>query len=567
MKKRLFLAILVVPILAIALVLCGFLVSRYSVGPFNKFANRIEKKLTESSGQASDLEKRLSVIETTNVRLVGDVYDVPRDEFKSGGALAPWGDELLVMHRRGTIRRLVEGEGVFPTAISAPENGLKDYEKVARSEKYSSFFHRADRMRFNDLMHVDTPQLHGLIISYSFFNNDDVCYGSRVAWLDVPRDAKPSTFEAAATDWRVIFETQPCLELNPTWTAFDGIMAGGRMAFEAPSTLYFGSGEYHLDGVHTYDVGIQSPDTDYGKVIAIDLLSGEARHHSIGHRNMQGVAVDTSGRLWTTEHMIRGGDELNLIREGANYGWPLETYGTLYSGLPFPGEGTDGRHDLHTSPAYAWLPSSGVSSLAAIDGFHPTWDGDLLAGSLSSPDHGQSLFRIRVEGDDVVFAERIRLEERIRYVTQWGADKIAAMIDNENVVVVFRAEERVDVLGRALSNVQKTMEPALFAQVEQAARACNECHGFERGAQGAGPELHNVVGRKVGGGLYENYSDALAGRGGVWDRETLAQYIANPSGFAPGTSMPSPGLEAGPVVDGVVDLLEAVGKLRDLTYN
>ncbi len=553
----------------VILFLGGFSAGRYSFGPFNNLADRVERKWLELTGQPSEFESRYSLIETTNVRLVGDVYEVPRTEYTSGGALAPWGDELLVMHRRGTIRRLIEGEGFFSSSIATPDNGLADYEHIAVLEEFSDFSHRPAGMRYNDLVFVDTAGLHGLAISYSFFNADEICYGSRVAWLDVPHGADPSTFEAVSSDWRVLFETSPCLELNPTWTAFDGIMAGGRMAVDKGGTLYFGSGEYHLDGVHTYDVGIQSPETDYGKVIAIDIATGEARHHSIGHRNMQGVAIDTQGRLWTTEHMIRGGDELNLIREGLNYGWPLETYGTLYSGMPFPNRGEDGRHVLHQSPAYAWLPSAGVSSLTAIDGFHPTWDGDLLAGSLAGTEHGQSLFRLRVENNDVIFAERIRLGDRIRYITQWGADRIAVMIDHANIIVVFRVEERIDVLARALEQIESDMEPEIFAQVTQAARGCNECHSFERNVQMTGPSLANVVGRPIGKSYYENYSSALGNRGGNWDVYSLRVYITEPSEFAPGTSMPGQGLERGPVVDGLIKLLEAAGNASEnhLGYN
>jgi len=551
------------------LVLGGFLISRFGVGPFNGFAERVERNLAELRGEPSELERRVGVIETTNVRLVGTVYDIPRQEFTSGGALAPWGDDLLVLNRRGTIRRLVEGEGVLPTAIETPENGLEAYEAHVAAEDDPRFFHRPDRQRFNDLMLVDSGPLHGLAVSYSFFDPEAVCYGSRVAWIDVPRGETAASFAAAAEDWEVIFETSPCLELNPTWTAFDGIMAGGRMAFEAPSTLYYGSGEYHLDGVHTYDVGIQSPDNDYGKLVAIDLATREARHHSTGHRNMQGVAIDTEGRLWTAEHMIRGGDELNLIEEDANYVWPLETYGTLYSGLPFPNQGEDGRHVLHTAPLHAWLPSAGVSALAAIDGFHPTWDGDLLAGSLSSPEHGQSLFRIRIEDGHVVFAERIRLDARIRYVTQWGPDRIAVLIDHRNAVVVFRAQERVDVLGRALATLEARTDADLFAQVAQATRTCNECHSFERNAQGAGPSLAGVVGREIGGAYFDNYSSAMASHGGVWDRESLARYIVDPQSVVPGTTMAAQGLEPGPVVEGLIDLLEIAGEQAegDMPYN
>jgi cytochrome c2 len=565
--KRVIIAGLALAVMG-GLALAGFVVSYSNIGPFNSFADRVERNLNEAAGRPTEFDLRMDTIETTNVRLRGEVYDIPRSEFTSGGGLAPWGEDLLVLNRRGTIRRLIEGEGIIETAIRPPDNGREAYEAVAASEEYASFTHRPQRHRFNDIIYVNMPELHGLALSYSWFNKEEVCYGSRVAWIDVPRGETAATFEAAPEDWEVIFETAPCLGLNATWTSFDGMMAGGRMAFEAPSTLYFGSGDYHLDGVHTYDVGIQSPDTDYGKVIAIDLLTREAGHFSIGHRNLQGMAVDLEGRLWTAEHMIRGGDELNQARQGGNYGWPLETYGSLYSGLPFPNQGEEGRHLLNTSPAYAWLPSSGVSGLTVIDGFHPTWDGDLLASSLSNSELGQSLFRIRVEGADAIFAERIRIGDRLRYVAQWG-ERIAVMTDSSNTVIVFRPEERIDALARSLERLETEMEPELLAQVNQVARGCNECHSYERNIQGAGPSLADVVGREIGGSNYENYSDALSSFGGIWDRDLLAQYITDPDGIASGTSMPSQGLEPGPVVEGMIDLLEVVGEEAgfDLPYD
>ena len=66
------------------------------------------------------------------------------------------------------------------------------------------------------------------------------------------------------------------------------------------------------------------------KVIAIDLATDESRIASIGHRNSQGIAVDSLGRVWSVEHGPKGGDELNLIEEGQNYGWPIETAGLQY---------------------------------------------------------------------------------------------------------------------------------------------------------------------------------------------------------------------------------------------
>lgn len=123
---------------------------------------------------------------------------------------------------------------------------------------------------------------------------------------------------------------------------------------------------------------------------------------SYGHRNPQGIAVDpSSGNLWTTEHGPRGGDELNLIRPGRNYGWPLATHGMNYDGTPVSAftemEGLE-------SPVRHWTPSIAASPIHFYRGdAFPGWKGSLFLGSLAR----QQLFRFEVEGARIVFQELV----------------------------------------------------------------------------------------------------------------------------------------------------------------
>lgn len=124
---------------------------------------------------------------------------------------------------------------------------------------------------------------------------------------------------------------------------------------------------------------------------------------SYGHRNPQGLAFDLDGRLWVTEHGPRGGDELNLIEKGRNYGWPLVSFGINYSDAPFrtpwPPEGSD-----IAMPTYVWLPSIAACGLDVMRGdMFPTWRGDLMAGGLA----GQNVDRLRVKDGEVVEREEI----------------------------------------------------------------------------------------------------------------------------------------------------------------
>jgi cytochrome c2 len=536
--------------------------------PFHRLITRIERKIDRSRGGPTETERKVALLETTFLQLRGEVWPQPDNDFVNGGALAVWGEDLLVMNRLGRVMRFEPGAGLQPTAIRPPESGRDAYVAASQTEAYKGYLHQPDKFRFNDLKVIEAPGLRGLAISYTHYDAAQECYGTRVSWLDLPEGADPATLEVAPDAWRTIFDSTPCQKPNPGWVAIDGIQAGGRMVFLPPSTLYLAHGDYSLDGIHTYDGGIQDDASTYGKVIAIDLAAGGWRVYAKGLRNPQGITLDPEGRLWTVEHAERGGDELNLIEEGGNYGWPRQSLGTLYSGQPLPTEGTYGRHDLYTQPVFAWLPSTAPSTLITIRGIDPSWDGDLLAGSLSNADFGQSLWHIRLDGPRVVFAERIRVGERIRSLAQWG-DRIAAWLDT-NELVIFTPARRPDPLAETLAALATERDAQTVAAVKEVLEGCNQCHSYAENVQMTGPSLNGVVGRKVASAPFAGYSEALAAKGGVWDRERLAAFLSDPAGFAPGTSMPDPGLAGqDALLDAVIRALELTdGAAReDLRYN
>jgi glucose/arabinose dehydrogenase len=122
-----------------------------------------------------------------------------------------------------------------------------------------------------------------------------------------------------------------------------------------------------------------------------------------GHRNAQGLAVHPeTGDVWLNEHGPQGGDEVNLLRHGLNYGWPVVGYGMNYrTGSAIHG----GTHaDGMEPPAHVWVPSIGVSGMLFYSGdAFPDWRGDMFVGGLS----GQRLVRLRLDGQIVVRAETL----------------------------------------------------------------------------------------------------------------------------------------------------------------
>jgi len=133
---------------------------------------------------------------------------------------------------------------------------------------------------------------------------------------------------------------------------------------------------------------------------------------SLGHRNILGMAFDAQGRLWADEMGPKGGDELNLIQRGGNYGYPLVSNGNHYDGRDIPDHDT--RPEF-VAPKVSWTPVISPSSLLIYDGaLFPQWRGSAFIGGLSS----QSLVRVAFDGDDAREAERFDMGQRIRAVAQ-----------------------------------------------------------------------------------------------------------------------------------------------------
>ena len=149
--------------------------------------------------------------------------------------------------------------------------------------------------------------------------------------------------------------------------------------------------------------------------------------YAIGLRDPQGAAIHpVSGQLWTVEHGPLGGDEVNVIRPGANYGYPVISYGRQYSGEPI-GDGLTAREGMQ-QPVYYWTPSIAPSGMQFYTGdLFPQWKGNLFIGALA----GRHLVRLILEGDRVVGEERLLedLKQRIRDVRQGPEGALYVLTD------------------------------------------------------------------------------------------------------------------------------------------
>lgn len=234
----------------------------------------------------------------------------------------------------------------------------------------------------------------------------------------------------SVSDLEVIFRMQPTLDST--------LHAGGRLVFAPDGKLFVTLGERSvLEG----RMQAQKLDSHFGKIVRIepngevpsdnpyvDTPEAKPEIWTRGHRNVLAAALDAQGRLWEAEMGPKGGDELNLVQRGKDYGWPTIGYGEEYSGEPIHQQTQMAGME---QPVYYWDPVISPSGMAIYSGsLFPEWRGDIFIGGLSST----NLVRLMVRGDKVVGEERLLKErgERIREVVQGPEGALYLLTDDSN---------------------------------------------------------------------------------------------------------------------------------------
>ena len=247
------------------------------------------------------------------------------------------------------------------------------------------------------------------------------------------KSANRTTVVKATLDGDALTQSETILEVAPDKEG--PAHYGGKLAFLPDDTLLVSVGEGFK-----YREEAQNLDWELGKLLRINTDGSvpadnpfpeqAPRVFSYGHRNPQGLIYDTdSQRILMMEHGPKGGDELNHIVAGKNYGWPAITYGVDYSGAVIsPFTEADGMEQ----PLNYWVPSIGPSGLAIYRGdLFPEWQGDLLLGSLIN----REMRRLKLDGDTVVIDEAIipEISGRVRDVRVLADGSIVAVTDEGDV--------------------------------------------------------------------------------------------------------------------------------------
>lgn len=329
----------------------------------------------------------------------------------------PWGmaflpdGRILVTERPGRLR-MIEGGRLLPQSV-------KGLPRIAA---------RGQGGLLDVVLHPDFTENGWIYFSYAASGAGGV--GTEVA--------------RAQLQGMKLVQLERLFRLDPKTNA--GQHFGSRLVFDKAGYLYITLGDRgdrpraqrlndHAGSViRLHDDGRVPEDNPFKK-----QRRAQPEIFSYGHRNPQGMALHPqTGAVWIHEHGPQGGDEINIIRAGANYGWPVITYGVNYgSGTPI-GEGTEKKG--MEQPLYYWVPSIAPSGMAFYIGDrYPGWKGNLLVGSLKF----RLLVRLELEGDRVVKEHRLLKDRlgRIRDV-RVGPDDYLYLLTDEDDGKLVRLESQ-----------------------------------------------------------------------------------------------------------------------------
>jgi aldose sugar dehydrogenase len=332
----------------------------------------------------------------------------------AGGLANPWGvtwlpdGRALVTAKHGTLH-VLNGEQFD----EVPLHGLPRVFSEGQGALMDVVLHPNDHERIYMTMSTGTEEENRTTLVRGRFD------GERVTDVEMLFEVEPAKNGSEHFGSRLLWLPDGTLLMSIGDGGNPPRLIGGMLAREQAQNL-----ESHLGAiVRLTEDGRAAPDNPF-------VNRGDAKPEiwTYGHRNVQGMALDSeSGRVWASEHGPFGGDELNLIERGENYGWPLQTLGRDYRTREPIGEtSVEGMVD----PRVVWTPAHAPSGLAFYTGDrYPDWRGSLFSGGLASED----IRRIALDDSGrAIGQERIPVGSRVRGVSQGPDGYLYAITDEEN---------------------------------------------------------------------------------------------------------------------------------------
>lgn len=450
---------------------------------------------------------------------------------KKGGSIAQAKDRLILMDRLGNIFSF-KNNTIVKENLNVPNNIDKFiYNYEGKNIKFTSDSLRSYSIDFH-------KKSNRLFVSYTKFIKENII---KVVVSSVEYDFEK---QRIISDWEDHFETENIYE------AANISQGGGGKLQINNDNLYLTIGYAYFETRDNIFYSSASDQNSYtGKIIKINLIDDQIEIISSGHRNSQGITILNNGKILNTEHGPQGGDEINEIKSGKNYGYPFKVFGTSYGTYEMAGFGYK-KEEMFEDPIYYFSPSIGISHLIQVNEFHEKWKNNLLVGSLKA----RSLYRVTYEDDKIISVEPIWIGERIRDLLIYDK-QLFILTDNSNLKIInvdleqFKIGFRYNNMGSGGNYV------SLNKKISQ----CLQCHAFTAtNPSSSAPTLHKIFGRKIGADNYQKYSKILKEKfinGDIWNEENLKSYLKNPQIFAPGSIKLNLGLDD-MQVDEIISLLK-----------
>ena len=537
-------AIIVGLIILAVVFIYGVLVGLYQITPFALIKPLVQVEAPVEDTPASDtitppVRDHLPVrIKTNLLNADAKWFNLNQSLDGPGGGISVFEDGILVAkdyfgaiwyYRQST-------DDFYQLKIFLPINNNLDLPQTTVDGR------QITPLRYNNLLAYREAGRPYLLAIYGYFDKTNNCRTLRLSKAALPADwyVKPTAEDTGVElDWEHLFTAAPCLEFDGKNQHVTGFQEGAAL-LKVDQDVYFTTGDMGKDGIGIRTpIMTQSEDSDFGRVFKYSITSGKVSRVASGLRNAQGLTVDDQGQLWATDQGPMGGDEVNMISFGKNYGWPYATYGVDYTSLDNDQRGwpyleVAGRHDDYEKPKFMWAPSISPGSITYVQDFHPHWNNNMLVGSLL----GGAIIRLTLADGNIIGAEPIPLQARIRSVL------------NAHGRIYILTDKGYFGYLTPRSTAPQANDPTSAAFAVLAGNGCIECH-----SNPATPALSQVFNQPIASQGDVAYSSALKQmQARRWTATNLSAFLQSPTGFAPGTAMPGLNMQQ-ENIEAVVDAL------------
>ena len=457
----------------------------------------------EQSEQLTSNDSSSRKIQSVNYPLILNEYDLSTTTFLGGaGSIGTLCGALIILDRSGTF-------------FSLKNNKLLSFFSINNRFSYFALKYQSDNY---DMLraHNFTSNKDNVFLSYTRFNEDQSF--SHVV----------SRYPYSCNNQNRLFEEEVLWERNLSEIqASNTQSAGGALLLDSDS-LYTSFGFVNSADWADHDRYDEALKSNTGIVLKINLESLKVENFTSGHRNITSI-VKRKGDLISLEHGVKGGDEINNLNAGLNYGFPYKTYGTNYSSFVKPATAKTHEEDAKfKDPSWAFVPSIAPGDALYLEESNLSrWNDSLIIGGLKS----RSIFVGKFSNNQLVYMEPIFIGERIRSLIYFD-NKIYLLTDSAKILTL-----EIDLL-----TWNSDMGGSGLVALSPHLKKCVICHSLQPSAGKDAPHLFGILKRPIASIDFEYSKNFSALKNQAWSKELLLKYLKNPGSVVKNSSMPAIGL-------------------------